>query len=257
LREKNGRIGKPLSHSTINHCLTCLKIMLKEAVRLEYLHKNPAASILKLKENPREKSILTIGQVQQLFAESSIDETWAGDLQHYTINLLSASTGMRLGECQALQVQYVHLEGYISVVYSWDSLYGLKEPKRGSRRDIPVPRKTLVHLGELIELSPYQEPDDLVFFDLERNKPIRNELILKTLYRALENIGISPQERKERNITFHSWRHWYNSIMRGKIHDAKLRTLTGHKTLEMTEHYTHFNIDDYQDVRQIQDQYFY
>ena len=75
-------------------------------------------------------------------------------------------------------------------------------------------------------------------------------------YKALENIGISSEARKERNITFHSWRHFYNSLMRGKIHDAKLRQLTGHKTLAMTDHYTHFNINDFKDVLSIQEQYF-
>ena len=76
------------------------------------------------------------------------------------------------------------------------------------------------------------------------------------MYKAFEQIGITHQEREERNITFHSWRHFYNSLMRGKIHDAKLRRLTGHKTLEMTEHYTHFNITDFKDVLIIQEQFF-
>ena len=51
LREKSGKNGNTLSHTTVNHCLTCLKIMLKEAVRLEYLSKSPATSIIQLKED--------------------------------------------------------------------------------------------------------------------------------------------------------------------------------------------------------------
>lgn len=38
--------------------------MLKEAVRLEYLHKSPADSIIQLKEKPKEKSVLTIDEVK-------------------------------------------------------------------------------------------------------------------------------------------------------------------------------------------------
>jgi hypothetical protein len=38
-----------LSPTTVNQCLMCLKIMLNEAVRLEYLLKNPVAGIGKLK----------------------------------------------------------------------------------------------------------------------------------------------------------------------------------------------------------------
>jgi len=64
LKEKTGRTGNPLSHITINHCLTCLKIMFKEAVRLEYLNKSPAVSIVQLRENPKEKDILNINEVK-------------------------------------------------------------------------------------------------------------------------------------------------------------------------------------------------
>lgn len=256
LREKKGRTGKLLSHTTINHCLTCLKIMLKEAMRLEYFHRNPAEHILQLKEDQREKSILTTDQVKVLFNDDTINEIWGGDLRYFTINLLAASTGMRLGECQALQIQNVREEGSVSVVYTWDPKYGLKEPKRGSYRNIPAPSKTMFYLGEVISTLPYKGPEDLVFIDGVQKVPIRNELILKSLYRAFEHIGITKKEREEKYITFHSWRHFYNSLMRGKIHDSKLRRLTGHRTLEMTELYTHFNIADYQDVRQIQEQYF-
>jgi integrase len=255
LREKPSKTGHLLSHTTVNHCITCLKIMLNEAVRLEYLLKNPANSIIQLKENPKEKSILTIDEVKELFRDDNIDRVWNRDHQHYTINLLSASTGMRLGECQALQVQNVH-DGYISVVLSWSPKYGLKAPKRNSQREIPVPRKTSFYLKNLISISPFSEPQDLVFFGYDRKIPIGGKIILKTLYRAFENIGISLEERESKNITFHSWRHFYNTLMRGKIHDAKLRRLTGHRTLEMTEHYTKFKLGDFKDVMKIQEQYF-
>jgi len=44
--------------------------------------------------------------------------------------------------------------------------------------------------------------------------------------------------------------------MRGKIHDSKLRRLTGHKSLEMTEHYTRFSLEDFKDVIEVQEKYF-
>jgi integrase len=255
LREKPGRTGKILSHTTVNHCLTCIKIMQKEAVRLEYLHKNPADSIIQLKEKPKEKSVLTVDEVRRLFFEDNIPTVWENDLMHFTINLLAASTGMRLGECRALQIQHVH-DDYVSVVWNRDSKYGLKAPKRNSQREIPIPQKTSFHLKNVISMSPYQEDQDLIFFGYDRKVPIGPKIVLKVLYNALENIGISPTEREVRNITFHSWRHFYNTLMRGKIHDAKLRRLTGHKTLEMTELYTRFSIDDFKDVLQIQEEYF-
>jgi integrase len=255
LSEKLGITGKILSPATVNHCLTCLKIMLKEAVRLEYLNKSPADSIIQLKDKPKEKSILTIDEVKELFQDDNINRVWDRDHQHYTINLLSASTGMRLGECQALHIQHIH-DKYVSVVFRWNEKYGLGVPKKNSQREVPIPLKTSAHLYDLISISPYKDPKDFVFFGNNRKTPIRGKIVLNALYQALENIGITVEERKERNITFHSWRHFYNSLLRGKIHDAKLRRLTGHRTLEMTEHYTHFKIEDFQDVMKIQEQYF-
>jgi len=256
LREKPSSSGTPLSPTTVNHCLTCLKIMLKEAVRRGYLLRSPSEGIKQLAEKPKEKTILTMEEMQTLFLDENIDRVWSGDLFHYTLNLLAASTGIRMGEAQGLQVQHIHI-GYIGIHHTWSRKYGLKEgAKWGSQREVPIPSKTSQRLQDLVIYSPFNEPEDLVFYGKERNVPIYNKIISESLYRALEEIGISTEERKARNVTFHSWRHFYNSLMRGKIHDSKLRRLTGHKTEEMTEHYTVFNLVNFQDVVEIQEEYF-
>jgi integrase len=256
LREKPGRSGTLLSPTTVNHCLTCLKIMLKEAVNRGYLGRSPAAGIKQLAERPKEKAILTVEEMRTLFQDENIDRVWNGDLFHYTLNLLAASTGMRMGEVQGLQVQHVHF-GYVGIHHTWSRKYGLKEgAKWGSQREIPIPSKTNQWLQELVNYSPFNELEDLVFYGQDRTMPVYNKTISENLYRAFDEIGISAEERRTRNITFHSWRHFYNSLMRGKIHDSKLRRLTGHKTLEMTEHYTTFNLEDFKDVVEVQERLF-
>lgn len=251
LREKLGKTGNKLSPTTINRCLTCLKVMLKEAVRFEYLNKNPAASVLPLKENQRRKSILTLAEMKRLFAEGALEEVWEDDLFHYALNLLSATTGMRLGEVRGLTNQCV-FKSYVDIQWSWGK-FGIQRPKRDSMRKVPIPRITSAALHELMCIAPYQDPESLVFFGSSGERPIENTAIYDVLYRAFENIGISHYERRARNITFHSWRHLYNSIMRGKIPDSKLQRLTGHQTKEMVEHYTNWTIDDYQDALEIQE----
>lgn len=252
LKETKGRIGELLTPTTVNRCLTCLKIMLNEAVRLDYLLKNPTDGVGFLKQKPKIKSILSMEEVRKLFDDNNLEEIWAGDIKHFTLNLLAASTGMRAGECLGLQRKNVN-ENYVAIIQSWDKKYGFIEPKWGSVRNVPIPSKTFDYLHQLISASPFQEIDDLVFFGKSRSEPIRNEVVLEFLYKAFENIGISKEERKERNITFHSWRHFFNSFLRGRVNDVKIRKVTGHKTLAMTEHYTHFNIDDFRDVLQVQE----
>jgi integrase len=253
--EKEGQNHKPLSAITANNCLTTLRIMLNEAGRLKYIGNNPALKVEPLQEKPQKRDILTLEEVRALFNEDTIDRIWDNDQRHYSINLLAASTGLRMGECQALKIGKVHDE-HIAVHHSWERRYGLKPPKRNSYREVPIPRKTAQHLHDLIGLSPYQEPDDIVFWGKDRSTPIRNEDVRRAFYTALTQISISEEARTQRNITFHSWRYFYNSLLRGRIHDSKLQRLTGHRTDEMTEHYTRFNIDDFRDVKELQEQYF-
>lgn len=55
------------------------------------------------------------------------------------------------------------------------------------------------------------------------------------------------------NISFHSWRHYFNTIMRSNnISDSKLQRMTGHKSLQMTDHYTHYGLDDLKEIGDIQ-----
>jgi integrase len=55
----------------------------------------------------------------------------------------------------------------------------------------------------------------------------------------LNAIGITYDQQKERNIVFHSWRHFYNSSLRGAIQDEILRKVVGHSTEKMIDNYDH------------------
>jgi integrase len=61
-------------------------------------------------------------------------------------------------------------------------------------------------------------------------------------------IGIHKKEREPRNITFHSWRAFANTFMRGRgISGEKVRQLIRHECEEMTEHYSAFRLEDFKD----------
>jgi integrase len=45
--------------------------------------------------------------------------------------------------------------------------------------------------------------------------------------------------RRERNISFHGFRHFFNSTIRGTVSDDILRLQTGHMDAKMTDHYDH------------------
>jgi integrase len=243
-----------LTTATCNRCLGTLHIMLNQAVKMGHLSVSPASPIEQLKENPKKRGILPLEVVRRLFALETAEAVW-DDPRHFTANLLAASTGMRLGEVQGLQVQHVH-PGWVNVVHSYDDSYGLTRPKWDSRREIPLPTKTARSLQALIEHSPYQEPEDLVFWSRDGRHALSKTAILAGLRRALARSGISLEQQKELNVCFHSWRHSFNTLIRGKVPDEQLRRATGHKTLAMSDRYDHASAEHLGDVQAVQEELF-
>jgi integrase len=65
--------------------------------------------------------------------------------------------------------------------------------------------------------------------------------------------GISPADREARNITFHSARRFFNTLLRHeKVADSIIRRFTGHDSDEMTEHYTDYLPEDMQEISRAQ-----
>ena len=238
------------SSATANRALSVLRIMLREAYRREIIHKDPTPLVQRLQERAKEKGILTISEARLLFQPDSLVTVWNNDLFHYCFNLLACTTGMRMGEIQALRLEDFHKD-YLTISHSWDRKYGLKNPKSNSFRAVPIPQFVSALLKELISGNGVSESDDFIFHGESKNTAIDHKVIPKYLYRALTKIGIIEEERKARNITFHSWRHFFNTYMRGKVPDSILQKVTGHRTLRMTEHYDHQQLEDLEDIRKI------
>jgi integrase len=99
-------------------------------------------------------------------------------------------------------------------------------------------------------------PSGFIFSNDGGKTPVYHKTVTKALYRALNKIGISEEKRKTRNLSFHSWRHTFNSMLRSRVPDSKLKRLTGHLSQDMVEHYTHFDVKDFQDVKMIQEELF-
>lgn len=66
----------------------------------------------------------------------------------------------------------------------------------------------------------------------------------------MEGIGIPDEARRDRGLSFHSWRHFFNSLLiNQKVPLLKVQALTGHMTDRMSEEY--FHPDEYSDVLKI------
>ena len=233
-----------IAPSSVNQRLQVLKIMLDQACTQEYLKENPAQYIKPVANLYKKKGVLSLEEVRRLLDPSN----WI-DYRQYTIGLLTLATGIRISEVRGLQVSQVH-PNFVQIHTAWEEKYGLKEPKCGSLRDIPITQKIYTTIQEVIESSGATE---LVFYGANHNSPMSKSWIEKSLYRAMERIGIDDIERRQRNITFHSLRHTTNTILRSAgIADSKVRMITGHREESMTERYTHFRAENFQEISQVQ-----
>jgi integrase len=243
-----------LRPATINRILGTVRVMFNYAVEMQEMQYNPVGPVKELKENPKVRGILTKGELDLLFSPDAYETAWHRDPKHYTINLLAATCGLRLGECQALQMKNVHPDG-VEVRHSWNDRYGMGPAKQGSERIVTVPSFTSKALAALVALNRWGDPQptDIVFWGQDRNTPMTKTAILKQFKAALARIGIEEKERSERNILFHGHRHYFNTFVRGKVPDEQLRRVTGHKSEAMTINYDHAAIEHLADVKAVQE----
>ncbi len=245
---------KGFAGSYINKTLIALKAILKAAKKQKLIKFIP--EIEKVANNPKVKGILTIEEAKQVF---SVD--WR-DFRGYVGSLLAASSGLRLGELQALTLSDIHLDSnYIRIWRSWDSKFKRfnQTTKNGRARNIIIPTFVKNEIDRIIEINPYRlikQDDIFLFFGKRSDRPVKDKVFSDSLYNALERIGIDEGTRLTRNITFHSWRHWFNSLLvNAKVPLQKIQSLTGHLSPEMTQLYYH--VDDMGDVVQaVQDTLF-
>jgi len=236
-----------LSNQSANVNFTFLNIMLNDAIRRKLLDINPAASVAPLKETPRVRDILSISEVGLIFDKKSIEKIWVRKI-YYLANLLSACTGMRVSEVRAVRDE-VLFDGYILVSNQYSSKYGLIPTKTRDSRQVPIPYELQIELDKLRVLNTGQ----YIFSTKDGETPVSDQSLNKALKNAMTEIGIPKDEQVKRNLSFHGWRHFFNTTMRtNNISDSKLQKLTGHKSQAMTDHYTHFKADDFQDVQKIQ-----
>lgn len=206
--------------------------------------RNPSRSVGKLAEERPVRDIMSVDEARRFFTIDSDDS------RIKAVNMLAASTGLRVGECIGLRIEDIQGDE-IQVRNNWQAGEGLKAPKAGSYRRVPVPDRVAELLRTIAAANPWN--NGFVFWGARRDQPMSKRFVDAAFAQACERIGISPEERKRRRLTFHAWRHWFNSMMRGRVDDHVLRQLTRHRSEAMTEHYTEVTDEQRRAVGEIAD----
>ena len=231
------------SGTRINRAMQSVRVPLRHAIERDEAKTDPFGRIKPAYEQRREKGVLTKTEVIALINAPATDK------KHRLAVLLGALCGMRMGEVRGLHWEDIDPEaGVIHIRHNWQDLEGIKDPKWGSARDVPLPAIALETARACRDAS-----DGPLVFGRKDGKPFSNgyfrlaliaELAVSGLNKAIVQedgktlIDSSPQ--RLRNITFHSLRHTFVSLARlAGIGDFQAQALAGHKSAAMMERYSH------------------
>ncbi len=238
--------------ASVNRVLDCMKVMMKEALRRGYVNADPAAGVESFTEKYKVRGIITPDEIKALFGLDALSAIWKGERVFFVASLLGVATGLRQGEVRGLRNQDIHPE-YVTVCGSWEERNGLHGAKWGSERIVPIPSRVTFELKALAKEARYSGPEDLVFAGEARGDPVKKEDLEARFYAALDAIGINDEARRKRVLVWHSFRHTFNSVMKGRIDSAKLMKVVGHRQESTNLLYSHALPKDLEDVREVQE----
>jgi integrase len=218
-------------------------IALRWALANGIIRHNPIEKLTPYSQKIKKRGVLKPAEVVELF-----NLKW-NDQRALLANIVAMSTGMRVGEILALRIEDIG-EKYISVNSSYSRFDGLKCTKTGESRTVPVIpaiRDALRMMGKL-----NLHDNRFIFFCEKPDRPWDQEMPALALKKMLIKMKVGDRPRqnapkeeikewekkrdeaiaywKERNVVFHSWRHFYASRMTDKLEARKVMLATGHKT---------------------------
>ncbi|MDR2663854.1 MAG: tyrosine-type recombinase/integrase [Treponema sp.] len=218
---------KGLSASSINQILLCGTTPLSRAFREGLIPLDPTAGLIRFSGKAKKRGVLTPREAEAVF-----NVPWQ-DKRSYAGNLLSITTGMRSGEVLAVRRSDIG-DRVLSVRHSWGILDGLKSPKNGEERKVPLFPEVRSVLMELLRENPHDTEDPFVFYGLLEDKPMDSKLLLEGLKEACSRAGIDAVSR---GIVFHSHRHYYAARMTDRMTADQITRITGHKSHAVFEEY--------------------
>lgn len=204
---KAKRLEEQATPAYINRELACLKCIFNKAILWKKFYRpNPMKGVKLFKENNQRVRYLEKTEMFRLLDECK------GELR--SIVMVAANTGMRRGEIEALRWNDIDLHA--------DLIY-IRKSKSGHSRIVPMNRVVKE-----------------VFNALYIRKASDKQHIFERRHREAFEAAVERAEIK--NFRFHDLRHHFASYASMAGMDLNtLRELLGHKTLAMTQRYSHLS----------------
>jgi integrase len=230
-----GKASKTINH-IISVGLTAFKWMYTEE-RMSY---EIGRGLRKFSGEGESRGILTPDEAKRLFLLE-----WKNDLARVG-NLVAATTGLRAGEVCALRPQDIG-EKTLYVRNSFSRIEKLKDTKNHEEGEVPLLPAVRDELMRLADENPHSK-GGYIFYSEDPEKPISQRTLLKGLENSLVKLrtGSNPSKEQvekaaayweERNVVFHSWRHYYATYIADRVDLRTAQFAMRHKTAAMTQHY--------------------
>ncbi len=227
-RYRDERLAEGKSNNTVRLELALLGHLYSTAIREWHLGLayNPVANIRR--PNPgrgRNRRLSKTEEANLLAACDSHSNPMLG-----WIVRLAIETGMRTGEIVTLRRDQVDL---------FRRVVRLSETKNGSARTVPLSREAVRVLTEALS-HPVRHADiDLIFWGEPGRDGKRRPYTFQLVWRqALQRAGIT-------GLRFHDLRHEAVSrLMEAGLSDQEVAAISGHKSMQMLERYTHLRAED-------------
>lgn len=254
--QKSIRTSYPdLSPQTMNAVFASLTKPIKYAANQWIIAKDPTVGL-----EPYAPCRRTTGVFSDIEIRKLLSTEWDSSIGKLAFNL-ALCTGIRLGEVLALRKEDMEcrVSGdkelfLIHVTHSWSKTHGLKCPKNGKPRIVPVPSRLWHDLDN--HVSEHLAASNFIFSSTQSDQPMSDKILRAALFQALGKIGVPEEQCRQRNLRFHSTRHYFNSQMVTQIDNEVLRNVIGHSNPEMTEHYHHITDTELLMVQQTQEKLF-
>lgn len=217
-----------------NLIMTGLRSVFKEAVKEEYLIRNPCEFVKNLSVDKRVPSFWTEADIEKF-------QNYYLDHKYYNLVTFAFNSGMRLGELAGLCWDRVSFEdNLITVSRTRDRVEHKDRSKTNRIRFIPINEKCCVILHKLKE----QNINDSKFVFIDKNgQPFKPHHLSRDIRGLQKKAGIVNE------IRFHDLRHTYASqYMRSGRSIYTLQRLLGHSSVAMTENYAHHSKEHLQDA---------
>ncbi len=218
---------KGLSACSINHQRGFLSHAFKKAIReWEWVKENPAEKVSREKVRNARDRWLTLEEEKRLLDECVIYATGKENIQvpHYWLQeivFFDLNTGMRMDE--VLSIEWPHVDLFRKTVTVMRS-------KNGEKRTIPLNQRAFELLKAKAKVRDIRSK---YVFASETGTKIDDRNLRRGFYDALERAEIE-------DFRFHDIRHTFATrLAQAGIDLYKIAKLLGHKTIAMTQRYSH------------------